>query len=304
MSSESGALLDAPGVTHGFVTVRGARFHYTQSGAASADDDAVLLLHGLPLHSYSWRHVLAQLAGEYRLICLDLRGCGGSEATRRGYATRDQVKDVVGVMDALGLRRVRLLGHESGGWLGFLLCLAAPERFSAFLGLNTSHPWLERKGGVPWSAWRFWYTAFWEYPGVGRRVLRHWPGFTRSLLRSWAGRAHHWDEAALEEFVRASRGKEQSRVIEQNLWQFVIHDIPRLATRRMDRERLDVPTLILTGDRDPVTRLRPMPALPEHASRLEVRVVPGGHLLPETAPDAVAAAAREWFGLSRNADGP
>ena len=93
-------------------------------------------------------------------------------------------------------------------------------------------------------------------------------------------------------------------MVEQNLWQFVVHDIPRLAMRRMERERLEVPTLILTGDRDPVTRLQPLEALPEHASQLEVRVVPGGHLLPETAPDAVAAAAREWFGPCRNADGP
>lgn len=293
---------EVPRVSHRFVTARGARFHIAQTRADDADQagdtgDPILLLHGLPLHSYTWRHVLARLGGEHRLVCLDLRGCGGSEATRRGYATHDQVEDVLAVMDALGLRRVRLIGHETGGWLGFLLCLAAPERFSAFLAVNAAHPWPEHKGGVPWSAWRYWYTALWEYPGIGRRVLRHWPGFTRLLLRSWAGRAHSWDDEALGEFVRASRTREGSRAVEQNLWQFVLHDIPRLALHRLDRQRLTVPTLVLAGDRDPVTRLKPLAALPAHADRLEVRVVAGGHLLPETAPDAVTAAARDWFGL-------
>ena len=113
--TDAGPIPEVPGVTHQFVTARGARFHVAQAG----DGDPVVLLHGLAQHWYAWRKVIPELAGQYRLFCVDLRGCGWSEGTRRGYGTAEQVRDVLAVMDALGLDRVRLIGHDGGGWLGF-----------------------------------------------------------------------------------------------------------------------------------------------------------------------------------------
>ena len=285
---------DVPGVTHRFVTARGARFHVAQAGSG----DPVVLLHGVAQHWYAWRKVIPELAGEYELFCVDLRGCGWSEGTRRGYGTEDQARDVLAVMDALGLKRVRLVGHEGGGWLGFALCLRAPERFGGFLALNTSHPWLGY-ARLMRTAWRFWYTAFWEYPGGGRLVLRHWPRFTRFLLRRWAGPPYRWEPADLEEFVQASRTPSGSRAIQQMLWQFVLRDIPALVLRRHRRGRLTVPTLILGGEKDPVTRPAAGRYMAAHADDLQIAVVPGWHLLAETTPRVVVAAAREHFGERR-----
>ena len=282
---------DAPGVSHRFVTARGARFHVAQAG----DGDPVLLLHGVPQHWYAWRKVIPELAGQYRLYCLDLRGCGWSEATRRGYGTRAQARDVLAVMDALGLERVALIGHDGGGWLGFALGLLAPQRFSAFVALNVTHPW-PRQATLIRTAWRYWFTALWEYPWAGRLVLRRWPGFTRFLLRHWAGRPYQWDLDALEEFVRASRTRSGSRAIQQALWQFVLRDIPALALRRHSRSRLTVPTLIVGGQKDPVSRPVPSRRMADQVDDLEIAVVPGWHLLAETAPRIVAAAVREHFG--------
>jgi pimeloyl-ACP methyl ester carboxylesterase len=283
------AIPQVPGVTHRFVTARGARFHVAQAGAG----DPVVLLHGLAQHWYAWRKLIPELAGQYQLFCLDLRGCGGSEATRRGYGTREQARDVLAVMDALGLQRVRLIGHDSGGWLGFALCLLAPERFGGFVALNTTHPWPGRARLVR-SAWRFWYTALWEYPGVGGWVLRRWPGFTRFLLRRWAGPPYRWDPAELDEFVRASGTRSGSRAIQRSLWQFVLRDIPALVAG--GRGRLAVPTLILGGEKDPVSRPAASRRMARHVRDLEIAIVPGWHLLAETAPRIVAAAVRDHFG--------
>ena len=285
------AIPRVPGVTHRFVAARGTRFHVAEAGAG----DPVLLLHGTAQHWYAWRKVIPELAGEYRLFCLDLRGCGWSEGTRRGYSTGQQVQDVLAVMDALGLKRVRLVGHDSGGWLGFALCLHAPERFGGFVALNTTHPWPSQATLIR-TAWRFWYTALWEYPGAGRVVLRRWPGFTRFLLRRWAGPPYQWDPDALEEFVRASRTRSGSRAIQQALWQFVLRDIPALVLHRHRRSRLAVPTLIMGGQKDPVSRPEPSRRMARQADDLEIAVVPGWHMLAETAPRIVAAAVREHFG--------
>jgi pimeloyl-ACP methyl ester carboxylesterase len=284
--TDSRTIPEVPGVTHRFVQTRGTRFHVAQAGDGG---EPVVLLHGLPLHWYSWRKVIGELAGDYRLYCIDLRGCGWTEGTKRGYSTTDQASDVLAVMDALGLDRVRLIGHETGAWLGFELCLAAPERFTGLLALNSAHPW-QSTGSLLRGAWRFWYTAFWEYPGPGRTVLRHWPRFTRVLLRHWAGRQYEWDPAVLAEFVEASRTRDASRAIEQSLWQYVLRDIPRLVAGG-PRRRLTVPTLVIGGKLDPVSR----PAVTGRVNELCTEIVPGGHLLPETAPRLVAAAVRKQF---------
>jgi pimeloyl-ACP methyl ester carboxylesterase len=92
------------------------------------------------------------------------------------------VRDVLALMDALGLARVRLIGHHWGRVLGFRISPAAPERVRGFLALNTAHPWPLQRRLLP-HVWRYWYTALLEYPGIGRWVLRHWPAFTVFLLR-------------------------------------------------------------------------------------------------------------------------
>jgi pimeloyl-ACP methyl ester carboxylesterase len=183
-----------PGVTHHFCSTRGANFHVAQAGSG----DPVVLLHGVPQHWYVWCCLIPELATRYQLFCIDLRGCGWSEGTNTGYDTDAQSRDLLAVMDELGLERAHLIGHQYGGWIGFRLCLMAPERFSGFLALNVTHPWPGRAALIR-HAWRFWYTAFWEYPAVGRVVLRRWPGFTRMLLRRWAGPSRQWDPATLDD---------------------------------------------------------------------------------------------------------
>jgi pimeloyl-ACP methyl ester carboxylesterase len=282
---------EVPDATHHMIEARGARFHVAQAG----DGEPVVLLHGLAQHWYAWRRVLPELAANYRLYCIDLRGCGWSEGTRRGYSTRDQAADVLAVMDALGLVSTRLIAHGDSTWIGFMLCRIAPERFGAYLAVNGSYPWATR-GTLLRHAWRFWFTALWEYPIVGRMVLRRFPAFTRTLLRMWSGQAYRWDEVALQEFVLASATPTQAHAIQQTLWQYVIHDIPALiAGRWLHAEPMTVPTLMIGGELDPVTRTGSAKGLAAHATNLEVEIVPGAHLLHETAPRIVAAAARDHF---------
>ncbi|MFI5121970.1 MAG: alpha/beta fold hydrolase, partial [Vicinamibacteria bacterium] len=127
------------GVTHRFVGANGIVFHVALAG--SANDDPVLLLHGWPQHWYEWRHLIPQLADRHRVLALDLRGFGWSDAPRRGYLKEQMATDVLAVLDALGLDRVKLVGHDWGGWIGFLLCLRAPERVDRYLALGITHPW-------------------------------------------------------------------------------------------------------------------------------------------------------------------
>lgn len=279
-------MTDLPGVTHHQVRARGLRFHVAQAGSAGPP---VLLVHGFPQHWYAWRHVMAELGTDHRVYALDLRGAGWTDAPRRGYDTASLVQDVLAVLDALDLPAVRMVGHEAGGWIGFHLALAAPDRFDGLVAVNTPHPWLPHHKVLP-RAWRYWYTALLEYPIVGGWVIRTQPGVLRWLLRR--GRPE-LPAADVDVFVDRACQPERARAGQQLFWQLVLHDIPRRAIGGYRRAHLVTPTLLLAGTDDFVVAPRSLTGAGRHADEFRVRVVEGGHYLPEQRPEVIANAVRE-----------
>jgi pimeloyl-ACP methyl ester carboxylesterase len=57
----------------------------------------------------------------------------------RGYDLETRIRDLLGLLDALGLDEVDLISHQWGAWTGFFACLEAPERFRHHLALLSSH---------------------------------------------------------------------------------------------------------------------------------------------------------------------
>jgi pimeloyl-ACP methyl ester carboxylesterase len=108
-----------------------------------ADGELVLLLHGFPQTSFSWRHQLPALAAAgYRAVAPDQRGY--SPRARPGdlesYRAERYVEDVVGLADALGAGRFHLVGHDFGGFVAWDTASARPERLSTLTAVSTPHP--------------------------------------------------------------------------------------------------------------------------------------------------------------------
>jgi len=113
------------------------------------------------------------LAERYRVICPDLRGAGWTDAPADGYARDQLLADVVALLDALEIDRVRLIGHDFGGILGLLLCLRQPERVRCYLGLGTPHPHIRFDPRLLTMMWRLWFQVVIATPGLGPRLLGH-----------------------------------------------------------------------------------------------------------------------------------
>ena len=130
------------GVNHRTVRARGLDFHVAEAGSG---EDVVLCLHGWPQHWYEWRHLMPALADRHRVLAMDLRGFGWSDAPPDGYEKENLADDVLAVLDQLGVERVKLVGHDWGGWIGFLLCLKAPRALRAIPGAQHPPPVAERR---------------------------------------------------------------------------------------------------------------------------------------------------------------
>lgn len=107
---------------------------------------AIIALHGWLDNAASFDN-LAPLLSDYRFIALDLAGHGHSTHRPEGvrYHLLDNVDDVIGLADALGLERFILLGHSMGAGIATFVAAAFPDRIDRLiliegLGSNTSRP--------------------------------------------------------------------------------------------------------------------------------------------------------------------
>ena len=279
---------ELPGVEHRTVQVAAAdgplRVHVAEMGSGPP----VLLLHGWPQHWYSWREVAARLAGEFRLVMADLRGFGWSDAPGRGYHPEVFAADAVALLDALGLQRVAVLGHDWGGHTAFLLALRHPERVRALVVCNAPPPWprltLRLVGGL----WRTWYVLALAAPVVGPRLAAD-PRF----LRFAAGGRSPADVPTYAERLRDPRRARASSLLYRS---YLALARTELLQRDYEPLRLTVPARLLFGREDHFIPLAYLDGAEGHGDAFEVELIPGcGHWTPEEVPDLVADRARALF---------
>lgn len=285
-----GPLPAVDGVTHRWVTARGLRWHVAEAGSGG---DVVVLLHGFPQHWYEWRRLMPTLARRYRVIAVDLPGSGWSDAPRMSYRKEQLADHVLGLLDALGLARVNLVGHDWGGWIGFLLCLRAPERIRRFLALNIIHPW---PGPTSLrSAWRLWYQLILAAPVVGYAAQRtRW--FTRLLLRLGTADGKIWDPAVLAAFADVQAEPSRARAGVRLYRTFLLRELIPILRGRFADARLTVPSRLLFGCADATMDPAMLATNRGRAAEIPVELVPGcGHFIAEECPDLVADRALALF---------
>jgi len=123
------------GLDSKFAYVNGTRLHYFEQGAGPL----VLLVHGFPEISYSWRHQLPALAkAGYRVVAYDQRGYGLSSkyANLEAYRIHQLVEDAVGLVQALGEESAIIVGHDWGAAVAWSAAWLRPDIFKAVAGLS------------------------------------------------------------------------------------------------------------------------------------------------------------------------
>lgn len=286
------ALPEVPGVTHRFVRAGGLSFHVAEAGAG----EPILLIHGWPQHWYMWRGVIPKLAQRHRVICPDLRGLGWSDAPSHGYDKESLANDMLSLMDVLGLDRVKLVGHDWGGFTGFLMCLFQPDRIERYLALGIVHPWIRlgpRRARPAWSTGYQWVLAS---PFVGRWILRNRPETVERTLRAAAHSEEVWSDEELRVFSSVLREPSRAAASAYYYRTFLTREAIPLLTGRYDSYRLEVPTRLLVGRHDPVCSPSLLPGFEDHAENMDAYVLEDvGHFMVEEAPEKILDEIHSFF---------
>ena len=162
----------------GRVEANGLSFHVVERGRG----EPVLLLHGFPDTSRLWRNQFPALeSAGFRAVAPDLRGRGESDKPPAvgDYALPILVQDVLSILDAVGVERAHVVGHDWGAVLAWELAIAHPERVDRLVAISVPHPAIGRSVQ---QLEKFWYIFFFQFVGIAEEALSR-DGWR--LFREW-----------------------------------------------------------------------------------------------------------------------
>ena len=127
-----------------FVEVSGLRLHYLDYG--SPEKPPLVCLHGLSGNAHNFDYLAAHLAPDWHVMALDVRGRGDSAWGPPGdYNQQVYVNDLAGMLEALGIPRVTLIGTSMGGIVSMMFAGGYPERVERLV-LNDIGPEIDPAG--------------------------------------------------------------------------------------------------------------------------------------------------------------
>jgi pimeloyl-ACP methyl ester carboxylesterase len=206
----------------------------------------LLLLHGFPAHWVDWREQMEALAASgFRVIAPDLPGYGESECLPRvaDYRATLLADDLAGLIRALDLERVHVLGHDWGGTLAYCLATQYPELVDRLIIINAGHPELFRSALRRFSQLRrSWYIFLFQLPFLPEWLVRR-RAVIALCTRGMEVRAGAFSEGDLDSLLKAMRAPGAARAALSYY---------RAAARAPIRAQGTLPhrTLVLWGERD------------------------------------------------------
>jgi pimeloyl-ACP methyl ester carboxylesterase len=248
---------------------------------------AILLIHGAAASMLGWEDDFCRrlAAGGRFVLRYDHRDTGRSVSYEPGsppYSMADLMEDAIGLLDVFELDRAHLVGRSMGGSLALLAALHHPERVRSLTLMVTSPG---GPGLSPPSAEFLAYVQGGKQPDWSDReaVIDHIVG----MLRIFDGGTPHFDE---------------------RVWHHrIAHDVDRtvnVASSQINHFHLDpgepirprlgeiqVPTLVIQGEKDPIFPLDHGQALADEIPNAELLILPGsGHLVLPRSWDLVIPA--------------
>ncbi|HET6154264.1 MAG TPA: alpha/beta hydrolase [Marmoricola sp.] len=313
-----------------YVDANGIRLAVRMQGSGPP----VLLVHGFPGTSYSWRHQLPVLADAgFTAIAVDTRGYGASE--RPAAATQPSAvieADLIGVLDHLGIEAAHLVGQDFGSMYAWNLAQRHPDRVHSVLGTvpfgGTPGPSAPSIGFAAVAERHFLHLHYFGQAAIAERDLggANLADFLRRLMWAlsadgdllsvfgWpsAGTSYlealpeapplPWSWLSVEEFgtyVAAFASGGPGRELAGGLASYRAADEDWADARTWDGTTIDQPSLLVMGEHDPVRTFAPPDADQQRAwltGLWGVVLIPGaGHFVQQEQPAAFNDVLLRWL---------
>lgn len=277
------------------VSANGLDFEVIAAGAPDAERLA-LLLHGFPEHAWSWRHQIPLLAElGFRVWAPNQRGYGATTrpADVAAYDVSRLLDDVAGLIDASGAKSVTLIAHDWGGIVGWLFALRAVRPLERFCAMNLPHPTLFARAlreDRPQRR-RSLYERFFQIPWLPEQLFL--ARGARAVGRAFSDMAVHperFPDEVLDVYRR--HALEPGAMTAMLNW---YRANPFRAVLAGDYPVLEVPTLMIWGERDSALGVEMTRGTEELVRDFQIRHLNASHWVQQDAPEEVNAILRAWL---------
>ena len=248
----------------------------------------LVMLHGWPEHSHSWRKLSFALDGSYRHIAIDFRGSGDSQITDSGFDKKSLAADVKGLLDHLEIRRAILVAHDWGAPVAYRLAIDEPSRVAGLIILNGRMPLLASHIDLMYTPqqvkerWYFFFNLVPELPEIViQRSMHEYFGY---LINHWKGDHTSHSNEDIEELVRVNSRLNGLRGGLGFYRTAVAKDVADWA--ELKGKVISIPNLVLWGAKDPVLPPIYLDGLEAVTPDLEIHVNDeAGHFIQQEVPN-------------------
>jgi pimeloyl-ACP methyl ester carboxylesterase len=278
-----------------FHVVHGYRRAYLVAGPPLGTAPVLWLIHGIGDSSRTWESVIPLLACDHTVVAPDLLGHGASDKPRADYSIGGFANGMRDLQTVLGVEQATIVGHSLGGGVAMQFAYQFPERVERMVlvasgGLGAEVNPLLRALALPGASHAIAVSAIPRLRqtavGLGRQLARLGlldKNDVEDVAIIWEGLR---DEATRKAFLRTLRA-----VIDVRGQAVTSHDRLYLAS--------DVPVMLIWGDRDPIVPVAHAALAAEALPHARLSIVPkSGHMPHRTAPEAFAAAVRDFVGTT------
>jgi pimeloyl-ACP methyl ester carboxylesterase len=235
------ALAGAQAIQSNSFGIGSLKFRYLVAGQG----DPVILLHGFAQTSHMWRPLMNELGKTRTVIAPDLRGFGESSKPEEGYDKKTMAQDIHDLVDQLGLKRIRIAGHDIGLMVAYAYAAQYPDEVERIALMDAFLPGVGDWTKV-WLLRDLWHFHFYgETPlklvtGRERIYLDHfWNDFAADRKRSVSEEDRRFYAKTYAKPGAMRAGFEVFKAFERDAEDF----------KAMSQTRLKMPMLVLTGEK-------------------------------------------------------
>jgi haloacetate dehalogenase len=276
----------------GFESLRMARDGVDLQVRRGGRGAPLLLLHGHPQTHAMWHRVAPQLAEQFELVLMDLRGYGDSGRPPAGeqsaaYSKREMALDALHVMRALGHERFGVLAHDRGARVAHRLALDHPAAVERMLLLDIAPTLPMYRNTTEAFARAYWHWFFLIQPPPLPEALIASDGarYVRSVMGARHAGLAAFDPAALAEYERCAGIPGTAEAICADYRASAGIDLQHDQADADAACKLAQPLRVLWGEHGAVGRNFDVPALWRDAAiDFTGRSLPCGHYIAEEAP--------------------
>jgi pimeloyl-ACP methyl ester carboxylesterase len=292
-------------VSHHYADVNGCRLHYVSKG----EGKPIVCMHGFPQFWFLWRRQLADLGRDHAVYAPDMRGFNLSckPEDPEAYRMRHLLGDLRGLVEELGIAPFTLVGHDWGGIVSWAFALKHADLLERLVIIDSPPPftWNRdlRNSKRQREAVNYMVELSKDPPIPEEILARDDFALLDSMLERIGGSAARLTDGERVAYHEAwgqpgalTGGLNYYRAARMGD-QVAAGGVAEEYEAKIQSQRVEVPTLVIWGERDPALLTGLTRGLERWIPDLRVEILAGaGHWVPYERPDEVNAMIREFVG--------